>query len=91
MFMLNTKMNIASAEVSKVINDNNLHIYQNIWHYSFNDIFQQRNFKFEKSKDGTITLYSESHNQFSPLLIYTNTDEKFLLKEKNNKASIQKM
>ena len=83
MFMLNNKMNIAPGDVSKVVNDNNLHIYQNIWHYSFNNIFQQVNFKFEKTKDGTITLYSEPHNQFCPLLIYTNTDKKLLLKGKN--------
>ena len=76
-------MNITPGDVSKVVNDNNLHIYQNIWHYSFNNIFQQVNFKFEKVKDGTITLYSQPHNQFCPLLIYTNTDKKNLLEEKN--------
>ena len=81
--MLSNKMNITPSEVSKVVNDNNLHIYQNIWHYSFNDDFQQVNFKFEKTKNGIITLYSEPHNQFCPLLIYTNTNQKLLLKERN--------
>jgi len=82
-FISNNKMNISPGEVLKVVKDNNLHIYQNIWHYSFNDIFQNANFKYEKVKDGTITLYSEPHNQFSPLLIYTNSDKNFFLRERN--------
>ena len=75
-------MNIPPSEIHKVINDYNLHIYQNIWHYSFNEIFQWTNFKFEKREKAQI-LYSRAYNSFSPLLFYTNDDSKIYIKEEN--------
>jgi len=76
-------MNITAGELHKVIEDYNLHIYQNIWHYTFNDIFQQTNFKLEKTKNGIITLYSRPYNSFSPLLTYINVDSDVYLIENN--------
>lgn len=76
-------INIKPFEINKVINDYNLHIHKNIWHYSFNAIFQQADFKFVKMKNGVKVLYSRAHNQFSPLLAYTNVDSEIFLKETN--------
>lgn len=74
---------IKPNEIHKVIGDHNLRIYKNIWHYSFNEVFQQTDFKFVKMKDGVKILYSKAHNQFSPLLIFSNTESNIALKETN--------
>ena len=87
MFKLNNSINVTPDEITKVVRDHNLHIYQNIWHYSFNDIFQQVNFKFERRKGGIEVLYSRAYNSFSPLLIYTNTDSNLLVKENHSTQS----
>jgi hypothetical protein len=76
-------INIKASEIQKVISDYKLHIYKNIWHYSFNDEFQQNEFKLAKAKDDLKFLYSKAHNQFSPLLVYTNADSRISLKVKN--------
>ena len=80
---LNKPMIVKPSEINKVIEDYNLRIYKNIWHYSYNSKYQLLNFKFEDRKDGTKILYSKSRNIFAPLLIYTNSDSEILLKEDN--------
>src|SRR3990172_7602332 len=83
MFTLNSSIKVTPDEIHKVIGDHNLHIYQNIWHYSFNDIFQLTNFKLERKKDGRIILYSRAYNSFSPFLMYTNIDSNLFIKKEN--------
>ena len=74
---------IKPQEIRNIINDNNLHIYKDIWHYSYNEKYQQVKFNFEERKDGIKILYSKSRNIFAPLLIYTNSDSDFILEKDN--------
>ena len=83
MFNFDKTIIIKPTEIIKVITDHNLHIYKNIWHYSFNNDFQKNDFRFEKKKNGTKILYSNAYNSFSPLLIYTNVDSDLFLKVRN--------
>lgn len=73
MYLEKSKILIKSSEVNKVISDHNLKIYRNIWHYSFNEMFWKKDFEFNKLENGDIFLHTEAHNQFSPLLLFTNS------------------
>ena len=59
-------------EATEIIKEENLKIYKNLWHYSFNTVFNKRDFYIQKSNDGIINLFSNPLNEFSPALIYTN-------------------
>lgn len=72
MHLEKSKIIINPNEVKKVVGDYDLKVYKNIWHYSFNEMFWKNTFELNKTENGDIFLYSESHNQFSPLLVYTN-------------------
>ncbi len=74
---------VKPCEISKVIGDYNLHIYKNIWHYSFNESFQCADFKFKEMANGENILYSSAYNQFSPSMIYVNAKSKVFLQEAN--------
>jgi hypothetical protein len=76
MFPFSKSLIIKPCEVQKVVLDNRLHIYGDIRHYSFGDEFQRSNFWLKKTGNNNITLYSQTSNESSPLLIYTNNDSK---------------
>ncbi len=88
MLILNKLINIQASEKDKVIQDYNLHIYKNIWHYSFNDNFRRNNFQLEKNSNGQVILFSKAYHIFAPTLIYTNHNKEVLLK-KNNALSCE--
>jgi len=73
---------IEATKVEQVIIDYDLKIYHDIWHYSFNNIFE-RNFFIKKDKNNIINLFSNPLNQFCPALIYTNNNNKTKIKIKN--------
>ncbi len=83
MFSSNKITKVKPNEIQKVIEDYNLHICKNIWHYSFNDEFQKNSFSFGKRKNGEVVLYSKAYNVFAPLLIYTNSDEIIYIQKDN--------
>ena len=83
MINLNSSLIIKANEIKKVIAEHNLQIYKNIWHYSFNDDFQNIDFKFIRKKNEPKILYSTAYNSFSPLLIYSDSNSDIILKEMN--------
>lgn len=75
MFLLISKsLRISANEIERIISDHNLHIYYNIWHYSFNHRFLLDKFVFKKNKNGSIFLYAKPLNHHSPSLVYSNTN-----------------
>ena len=76
------KKKIPAQEAKKVIEDNNLKLYNNIWHYSFNDVFFVNDFNLVKNKNGSIYLYTKPLNHWSPTPLFANFSNP-LLKIKN--------
>jgi hypothetical protein len=75
------KRHIITYKVAKeLIDEYKLKIYKNIWHYSFNRNFLDKDFYIVKDKYGNINLYSEALNQYSPLLLFVNDNGKNIIR-----------
>jgi hypothetical protein len=50
--------------------EHKLRIFRDIWHYTFNPVFQTQDFRLEKTDAGTVLYATEPHSQYDPLLIF---------------------
>lgn len=81
--MENCKIKKISLSVKdRLINKQEFKIYENIWHYSFNDILSKNFYKLS-DKEGRINIVKEPFDAWSPVLLYLNYDGPPLVRTKN--------
>ena len=60
-----------------------LELYNNIWHYSYQKSLLKQDFYLKKSINGKVGLFAKPYNQWSPAPLFTNLNSVYKIKSDN--------